>query len=353
MAFTLTAIFVIFGLKQFRFRPAGLWNLGLTLGLFAFSCRVMSMDMAPGLAVVFNGMEYLTPIFFMIVIRVNFDDDFVFGVVEKFMLAIMMVLAMLFSMHDAIGTPESIYQLQVALQFAIDALAVIWAYWCVITTWSGDLDAKRRKARGFFVAGVGPIVGVMLMLYFYFYSTAQPLDFLLHVDLLVSSTIVVLGGIGLIYFVDIPPTIFGGFAATPLPLSHLSETDHPTAEDTRSETKEPSEHQQQLQLLAQVMKGQERFKEIGLNLPSLASYVQMPEYRLRALINQDLGYRNFNAYLNHYRIEYACKLLKDKKNTASILEVSIECGYRTLSTFNKAFKDITSLTPSEFRNKLQ
>lgn len=352
MAFTLTAIFVLFGLKQFRFRPAGPWNLGLSLGLFAFSCRVMSMDMAPGLAVVFNGMEYLTPIFFMIFIRVNFDDDFVFRVVEKIALAVMVALAMLFSMHDVIGTPESIYQLQVTLQFAIDALAVIWAYWCVITTWSSDLDAKRRKARGFFVAGIGPIVAVMLMLYFYFFSTAQPLNFLLYVDLLVSSTIVVLGGIALIYFVDITPTIFGGFAATSPPLAQHLETGHPKAEATTPETQNQSERQQ-LYLLAQVMKDQARFKDIGLNLPSLAGYVQLPEHRLRALINQDLGYRNFNAYLNHYRIEHACKLLKDQNNTDSILEVSMESGYRTLSTFNKAFKDITSLTPSEFRNKHQ
>jgi hypothetical protein len=37
----------------------------------------------------------------------------------------------------------------------------------------------------------------------------------------------------------------------------------------------------------------------------------LPEYRLRRLINQGLGHGNFNAFVNHYRIEDAKTTLAD------------------------------------------
>jgi AraC-like DNA-binding protein len=53
------------------------------------------------------------------------------------------------------------------------------------------------------------------------------------------------------------------------------------------------------------------YRHEGLTIGSLATKLSMPEYKLRRLINQELGYRNFNVFLNNHRIEEAKTALAD------------------------------------------
>ncbi|WBW97860.1 AraC family transcriptional regulator [Oceanirhabdus sp. W0125-5] len=56
-------------------------------------------------------------------------------------------------------------------------------------------------------------------------------------------------------------------------------------------------------------------------------------------------------YLNRYRIHKASTLLVS--TTLPILEIAYICGYNNASNFNKSFKQITGLSPSQFRiNKI-
>jgi AraC-like DNA-binding protein len=54
-------------------------------------------------------------------------------------------------------------------------------------------------------------------------------------------------------------------------------------------------------------------------------------------------------YINHYRIETACSLLKI--STLSITDIALECGFDNISYFNRVFKRQLSVTPTEFRFK--
>ena len=68
------------------------------------------------------------------------------------------------------------------------------------------------------------------------------------------------------------------------------------------------------------------------------------------MINQHLGFRNFNTYLNSYRIQEATEILADPLNASTpILNVAMEVGFNSLAPFNRAFKAATGLTPREFR----
>ena len=88
----------------------------------------------------------------------------------------------------------------------------------------------------------------------------------------------------------------------------------------------------------------------GLTVGGLATKVGIPEHRLRKLINQGLGHRNFAAYLNSHRIADARKILADpEKARQQIIQVALDLGYASLSPFNRAFKLETGQTPSEFR----
>lgn len=59
----------------------------------------------------------------------------------------------------------------------------------------------------------------------------------------------------------------------------------------------------------------------------------------------------YNTLLTTTRIKHAEKLLANAK--LSLLDVSLACGFSSLSTFNRNYKKITGITPSEFRKQLQ
>jgi AraC-like DNA-binding protein len=88
----------------------------------------------------------------------------------------------------------------------------------------------------------------------------------------------------------------------------------------------------------------------GLTITALADQLDTQEYRLRRVINRQLGYRNFNAFLNHYRIKEACRRLTDSETIRlPVLTIAMDLGYRPLGPFNRAFKEETGMTPTEYR----
>lgn len=56
--------------------------------------------------------------------------------------------------------------------------------------------------------------------------------------------------------------------------------------------------------------------------------------------------KTFSEFVSEVRIGHACKLLMSGKLT--ITQISFESGFRTLSNFNRQFKDITGQTPSVY-----
>ncbi|WP_353229817.1 helix-turn-helix domain-containing protein [Novosphingobium sp.] len=88
----------------------------------------------------------------------------------------------------------------------------------------------------------------------------------------------------------------------------------------------------------------------GLGIGDLALHLGVPEHRLRALINQKLGYRNFSAFLNTRRIAEAKALLASSDHVAlPVLTIAMDLGYGSLAPFNRAFREATGQTPTDFR----
>lgn len=92
------------------------------------------------------------------------------------------------------------------------------------------------------------------------------------------------------------------------------------------------------------------YRDEGLSIGSLAQSMGVQEYQLRRLINQGLGFRNFNAYVNHYRLQDATAALADPdRRDVSVLNIAMDSGFASLGPFNRAFKAHTGMTPTEFR----
>ena len=57
--------------------------------------------------------------------------------------------------------------------------------------------------------------------------------------------------------------------------------------------------------------------------------------------------KNFSYFLNEVRISYACRLLIEKN--LDILQICYESGFNNLSNFNRQFKRITKMNPTQYK----
>ena len=104
--------------------------------------------------------------------------------------------------------------------------------------------------------------------------------------------------------------------------------------------------------LQRLMADDRAYRSEDLSLASLAGRLAVPEYRLRRLINQRLGHRNFNAYVNGWRLaEAQAALANPTQRDRPVLTIALEAGFQSIGPFNRAFKAATGSTPTEFRRQ--
>ena len=88
----------------------------------------------------------------------------------------------------------------------------------------------------------------------------------------------------------------------------------------------------------------------GLKVANFADALGEQEYKITQCITGQLGYRNFNQFINAHRIDCAKRKLTDAENEdRSVSAIAFECGFNSIGPFNRAFKDHVGVTPSEFR----
>ena len=83
-----------------------------------------------------------------------------------------------------------------------------------------------------------------------------------------------------------------------------------------------------------------------LTLEDTARVAGFSKYHFAHLFRQFTG-MTFCRYLNHQRIMKAQRLLADPECT--ITEAALQCGYVSLSSFNRMFRQMKGCTPSQFR----
>ena len=107
-----------------------------------------------------------------------------------------------------------------------------------------------------------------------------------------------------------------------------------------------------LQRLQQAMTVEHAYRREGLSVATLAADLGIGEAALRVLINQQLGYRNFNDFLHAYRIREACERLRSAEDARlPVLSIALDVGYGSIGPFNRAFKSRIGMTPTRFRQQ--
>ncbi|MEO1051287.1 MAG: helix-turn-helix domain-containing protein [Bacteroidota bacterium] len=96
--------------------------------------------------------------------------------------------------------------------------------------------------------------------------------------------------------------------------------------------------------------GEELFLEEQLKVIDVSEKLQKPSHVISMVVNS-CGGKSFIDFINELRIKKAESKIAteaDKK----IIAVALECGFSSLSAFNRAFKKNTGLNPSTYRKKL-
>jgi AraC-like DNA-binding protein len=79
----------------------------------------------------------------------------------------------------------------------------------------------------------------------------------------------------------------------------------------------------------------------------LSNALGIPKYLLTEVLNVAMG-KNFFRLVNEYRVEAVKKMLMKKKEY-SIEAIGYECGFNSKSSFFTVFKNITGLTPLQYK----
>lgn len=205
----------------------------------------------------------------------------------------------------------------------------------VASGWRNDLVESRRRLRGPILAAAA-LYGVSVIAV----QTSEifwgPADAL---SPLAAAVLFMLGLAGIGGLLQADPDLFAP-AAVPRPM-----TPEPEAPPAVS-----GEDAKITQKLDRLMREERAYREEALTITALALKLGVPEYKLRRLINQQLGHRNFSAFLNQWRLAEARQALADPaQRDVPISTIALDAGFQSLGPFNRAFKTETGLTPTEFR----
>lgn len=226
--------------------------------------------------------------------------------------------------------------------------------------WTGDLVEARRQLRGPFLLTVTTYIIVTRGFELLNVFGAVP-----HWYLLANAVVLCLVCLaGTLVFLESRGELFGAIPQ-PAAVSSPARSRQFTNGHARNG---PSQHEggassdkaavdravkADLDRLHALMSTQEVWRAEGLTIASLAVKANMPETQLRRLISDHLGYRNFPSFVNAHRVAAAKARLGDPEQArTTVSTIAYDIGFASLGPFNRAFREATGLSPSEWRRKM-
>ncbi|MBW0435184.1 AraC family transcriptional regulator [Leptospira yasudae] len=101
--------------------------------------------------------------------------------------------------------------------------------------------------------------------------------------------------------------------------------------------------------LTELMEEERSYRDEEIRMQDLAEKLLITPHQLSRILNETYG-KNFNEFINGYRVEEAKKILLEEPEK-TILSIGFEVGFNTKSTFNAQFLKIAGMTPAEWRKK--
>lgn len=293
----------------------------------------------PMLNLVFHVLPFWAPVAFWLFCKWIFDDGFRW---QRWWYAVLLGVAVVFY-AVFLQNKFRCFQLSPGLQMLSGLAAQLVSLFFVLLgilealrNRESDLVLSRVQFRKIFAICAAALMATTALAEVSLAGQTPPADLQLAQRMAITALTVVFA----VFSLSVRP----GFFSEKKP-----ETDTETLTDDPAT---PEVDPQLLENLRLVMVQKEMWRTEGLTIRQLAESLGVKEYRLRQAINGHLGFRNFNDYLHSYRIQKACELLSDPtKRALTVLEIAYETGYASLAPFNKAFRDLTGTTPTDWRKQ--
>ncbi|MFY9951766.1 helix-turn-helix domain-containing protein [Bradyrhizobium sp.] len=204
-----------------------------------------------------------------------------------------------------------------------------------VASWSADLVEGRRQVRVFIVSAAALYGGVNAVLQILISGDETGIANVANVALLAA----IVAAICYVMMRVDGAELFPVAAAA-----------SPPNRSTAAEAADAAADRKLVDALLRSMADERIYRHDNITIGTLAARLKTPEYKLRRLINQQLGYRNFNVFLNNHRIEEAKAALADPSQAeVPVITIAMDAGFQSLGPFNRAFKATTGVTPTQYR----
>lgn len=282
----------------------------------------------------------LFPLAFWWLVRVAFDDQ------TNLAWPVPKVAALL--LIAGLGSASPAWQ---AAQKAIAAAVMLAALWRLAAAWPQDLVSDRRRVRLWLVAYTGAHGLAVLAVELVLQGQRAP-SWLETIN--VAVIMAALGATATYLLRSDANAMQTLFGADP-EQSPSSQKVDPSVPALAREAEQPADDagdEARLQDLEHLMTVKTIYRDPELTLSAVADQLGLPDYRLRDLIHNRLGHRNFPAFVNAYRLaEVERSLIDPALARRPILTLALEAGFGSIGPFNRAFRERHGLTPTEFRKK--
>lgn len=319
----------------------------LFLGLLVATACYLLPALAPGTtaAVLIAPWATAVPGLFWLFSSAVFDDHFRLGLGRWTPLGITVFLPMAGLLADRPPALEwLLFTLPQVLEFVLLGLSLL----VVVQHWSTDLVESRRRLRVWFVG----LIGIGLFALILAREVLFPGQAWLATWQYVPVAILLLG-INLMLLDYRPGALFdaaGRGAEDPMtPADPALEAAPASGAGSSAAGAGQAVDRALVTRVQAYMEEENAWREMGLSIGQLAERLRVPQYRLRHAINVGLGYRNVSDFLNSYRIREAAGRLADPANGLPVLTIAMDAGFRSLSSFNRAFKEAHGITPTQYR----
>jgi len=345
----LLALLAVVLIKNHPHRPSAI--LGALVALSTAGMAMVSIALKWGwsaLEVPLNLLCTTAPLAFWLLSKSLFEDSFQWKWRYLVLYAVLVALAIVghvLTFGDFRGYVHWVMHKDVAYHglallpfLLLVTLLVAMALYVALKDWRLDLVKSRRRARM-----VSVLLGGLLMLgvaFTEFLSLDSPRSSL--VDAVVSGSFFV------VIFAICARTFGFQRDQRVRPVPHVFPSEAPDEVDAE----EGPQGALIVEKLKHLMMEDKIYREEGITIRRLAHELGVREHVLRRLINGHLGHRNFRSFLNLYRVEEVARQLVDPATRhLPVLSIALDNGYRSMSPFNKAFKEIKGMTPTEYRNQ--
>lgn len=279
--------------------------------------------------------------FFMVYCFLIFQEGEKFPITLSVMFAFQMFLEIILEIINLSRATAELGDIFNLLSISMDILQLLFVcfaiYW-TIKGWRADLVADRRILRWFIISVQGTLI----------FAVVFAENFLLVGGYNSNPNVqaLIVFAIALLTFGMLLVALRFDFVS----LSHVIRKVAELAEKPETEGMVTFD----VDSFDEAFNGGLLYREAGLTISMLAKKLKIPEYRVRAFIQKELGFRNFNAMLHQYRIRDAGNMLSDAQNlNVPVLTIALSVGYQSITPFNNAFREIKGVTPSEYRKKNQ